>query len=256
MLTPLAFAPSFRHVLLVTAAPAEAGAVMEAFGHATTPDEWRRTDVQEGWSLVRTGVGKVNAAMSVGRCLAEGGEPGTLILNVGVCGSLPGEGGAMLPNGTVIVGAAAAYADEGVEAGDAAFTDMATMGFGYWNAADGEKGMLMRPDPAVAENLEKLLRDRLGESVRSGPIATVSTCSGTAARAAEVARRTGAVAEAMEGAAIGHALMRVRGTCQGFAEVRVVSNTTGDRVSQQWDLQGGLAGLGRVIGALRAGGGA
>jgi futalosine hydrolase len=71
-------------------------------------------------------------------------------------------------------------------------------------------------------------------------IATVSTCSGTNALAREIVTRTGAEVEAMEGAAVGLVASRLG---VGFAEVRVISNTTGDRGSQQWDLPGALAAL-------------
>ena len=65
--------------------------------------------------------------------------------------------------------------------------------------------------------------------------------------------RTGAIAEGMEGAAIGHALARCtgRGTKPEFLEIRVVSNTTGDRGRQVWDIKGALATLTRVAAALR-----
>ena len=85
------------------------------------------------------------------------------------------------------------------------------------------------------------LLERLGERFTIGPIATVATCSGTDAAAAEVARRTGAVAEAMEGAAVVHAARRLRTRA---IELRVISNTTGDRPAQRWDLTGALSALG------------
>jgi nucleoside phosphorylase len=86
-----------------------------------------------------------------------------------------------------------------------------------------------------------------GGRVVVGRIATVSTCAGTDARAATVARRTGAVAEAMEGAAVAQVASRLGVT---FAEVRVISNTTGDRANQRWDMRGALGGLSRVAGVL------
>ena len=61
-------------------------------------------------------------------------------------------------------------------------------------------------------------------STSSGPTATGAQCSGTEAAAREIVRRTGAVAEAMEGAAVVHAARRL-GTAG--IELRVISNTTG-----------------------------
>jgi futalosine hydrolase len=81
---------------------------------------------------------------------------------------------------------------------------------------------------------------------RTGVIATVSTCSGTDARAAAIAQRTGAIAEAMEGAAVALAALRIGGPGFPVLEVRAISNTTGDRPRQRWDLEAGFAGLRRI----------
>ncbi len=74
--------------------------------------------------------------------------------------------------------------------------------------------------------------------------------------------RTAAAGEAMEGAAIGHIIarhnaMRVSGASQGngsssmplarFAELRVVSNTTGDRARQTWDIPKAAARLQELV---------
>ena len=59
------------------------------------------------------------------------------------------------------------------------------------------------------------------------------------------AARTKAVAEAMEGAAVVHAARRLGVPA---IELRVISNTTGDRDNQKWDLAGALAALGRSLG--------
>ncbi len=255
MPNPLAFAPSFRHVLLVAAAPKEVEAIMAGFGHSLIPDEWRRTDVMEGWSVVRSGVGKVNGAVCVCRCLAEGGELGTLVINVGLCGALPRSdaNGGMLPVGSVVVGSGSVYADEGLDAGAAGYTDMAALGFGYWPGAGGDAGCsVIAPDAAIARAVGQQLWAGGGVHVHIGKIATVSTCSGTDALAHKIADRTGAAAEAMEGAAIGHLLAHTRGAGLGFLELRVVSNRTGDRANQQWDLKGALEMLTRVVTTLRA----
>jgi futalosine hydrolase len=94
--------------------------------------------------------------------------------------------------------------------------------------------------------VDEAMLEALGELFTIGPIATVATCSGTAAAAAEVVRRTGALAEAMEGAAVVHAARRLRVPA---IELRTISNTTGDRAQQQWDITRGLEALG---GAMRA----
>jgi futalosine hydrolase len=82
-----------------------------------------------------------------------------------------------------------------------------------------------------------------------GPIATVATCSGTDEAAESIPRRTGALAEAMEGAAVVHAARRL-GT--PALEIRAISNTTGDRAEQVWDLDRALSALGVAVRELVA----
>ena len=67
-----------------------------------------------------------------------------------------------------------------------------------------------------------------------GPIATVATCSGTDEFANQVTERTGAIAEAMEGAAVMHVANLMNTPA---IEIRVISNTTGNRDEQEWNLQ-------------------
>jgi len=88
------------------------------------------------------------------------------------------------------------------------------------------------------------LLDRLLQQVPIGHIATVATCSGTDLQAQQVARRTRAIAEAMEGAAVVHAARRLGVPA---IEIRTISNTTGDREQQQWNLEGALAALARDV---------
>ena len=82
---------------------------------------------------------------------------------------------------------------------------------------------------------------------RVGSIATVATCSATDELADEIALRTGSVAEAMEGAAVLHAA-RVLGV--PALELRVISNTTGNRGEQVWDLPRAFEALSDLAGAL------
>jgi futalosine hydrolase len=236
-------------VLCITAAPAEARAVAAGLGVSEPAWDWRAVDAPHQWRLVRSGVGKVNAAGCTVSCLAQEHDQTPMAINLGVCGSL---GEDAPPVGSVIVASGSVYADEGI-ATPTTFQDMAAAGFPPWPGADLGSGC----SGVVAEaGLVRATRDRLAAALEAevlvGPIATISTCSGTDALAREVARRTGAIAEAMEGAAIAHALMRVRGSARDFLEIRVVSNTTGDRDKQSWDLKGALATLTRVAKALHS----
>ncbi len=220
--------------LLVVAAPSEARAVLAAFGQQpdTALELWKSRRVHPVFDLMISGVGKSNAAgstasaLAVSRCAA--------VVNLGICGSLPGSARAMV--GAAVLASASVLVDEGIET-PGGWQSMAECGF-----PAGAEGDAVFPDSGLVEILAPL-------ASRIGPIATVSTCSGTDARAQETARRAGpnAVAEAMEGAAVGLAARRFG---VPFAEMRVVSNRTGDRARQGWDLPVALAELGRIVGAL------
>ncbi len=235
------FLPPGRALLLAVAAPLEAKAVLEAFGADPLQGQtsWKPLALHDRYDLVVTGIGKVNAAGAILRVL----DPlrHAAVLSTGVCGSLPGPDGTHAPLGAVVLGTASVYADEGLRTPDG-FLTCDAMGFPLGRFSDGA----VLPDAGLAQALAPL-------ADVSGPIATVSTCSGTGAGAEDVAQRTGAVAEAMEGAAIGHALSRLAetggaGGSAAFAELRVVSNTTGDRGGQAWDLRGALGRLRELLG--------
>jgi futalosine hydrolase len=183
---------------------------------------------------VRTGVGKANAAAGLARVLDSSRH--AAVLNVGIAGALPG-GGARI--GDLIAASASVYADEGLLS-PSGFTDCAGMGF----PLGPFPGSAIAADPALLAVVGPL-------ATLSAPVATVSTCSGTNTLADEVVRRTGAVAEAMEGAALAHIAARLG---VPFAEVRAISNSTGDRSAQTWDIPAALSSLTRFMGRLAGGG--
>ena len=219
--------------MLVVAAPAEARAVLSGLGGdpALAERAWEPHRVGERFSVVVSGIGKANAAGAAAHALPRGAEAGA-VLSVGVAGALPGSG---LRLGDVVAATASVFADEGIETPQG-FRDCAAMGFPLGTFP----GSAVPLDGRLAEALA-LTADALG------PVATVSTCSGTAALAEQVRRRTGAIAEAMEGAAVALVAARV-GLPAG--ELRVISNTTGDRPTQVWDLRRALVVLNTVIGRL------
>jgi futalosine hydrolase len=94
----------------------------------------------------------------------------------------------------------------------------------------------------VDEDLLHEALERLGDVV-TGPVLTVSTVTGTRARADELAARHGAVAEAMEGWGVWEA-SRVDG--RSVIEVRTVSNHVGDRDTALWDLPAAFESLAAV----------
>lgn len=222
-------------ILLAVAAPAEAKAVASGLGAALAPaiPAWVRADLHPRFDLILTGIGKANAAGAVARTLDPARH--RAVLSVGIAGALPRSERPALPIGTVVAATSCVYADEGLQGPDG-FIDCAGLGFPLGDFAGSAV-------PVHAEMLAAL-RSVADEA---GPIATVSTCSGLDALASQVAARTGAVAEAMEGAAVAHVASRL-GVPAG--ELRVISNTTGDRPAQRWDIASAFRMLTAVIGRL------
>lgn len=200
--------------LIVTAVDAEAEAL------ASIPDS----------VVVAGGIGRTNAAAATTEAVLTRG-PFDLVISAGIAGMLPG---VELTIGDVLVAEACVYAEEGLLTPDA-FLDMKAMGF----ALGDFEGNTVPIDPVLLE--------RLPEPVLIGRIATVATCSGSDLQADLVARRTSAVAEAMEGAAVVHAARRLGVPAM---EVRAISNTTGDRDRQQWDIGKAIAALGSALPAI------
>ncbi len=220
--------PAASRCLIVVAAPVEAEAVCRAASVPwRVPALWEPLAISESVELVMCGVGKVNAAACVARLLPG---PYRLVLSAGIGGALPGSG---LEIGQSVAATGCAYADEGIVTPEG-FRDCAQMGFPL-----GAFGGRTVP-------VDTALLHRLGPfSDRAGVIATVSTCSGTDGAAAEVVARTGGLVEGMEGAAVAH-VAGALGVAAG--ELRVVSNTTGDRGGQRWDVPRATAALARVLG--------
>ncbi|MEE2907404.1 MAG: futalosine hydrolase [Planctomycetota bacterium] len=195
------------NVLIVTAVAAEA----EAVGN---PD---------GACVIVGGVGRTNSASATTAALLQRG-PFTAVINAGIAGILPGSD---LVIGDILVADCCVYLEEGIET-PTGFRDLDSMGFPLGDFP----GNRVPVDPALLATL--------GPSYPTGPIATVATCAGTDAKAQEVTQRTGALAEAMEGASVVHAA-RLQGI--PAIEVRSMSNTTGDQDAQTWDLEAALKAL-------------
>ncbi len=194
-------------VLIVTSVPAET----EAIGPL------------DQTTIVTGGIGRTNAAAATTEGIISRG-PFDAVLSAGVAGALPGSS---LSIGDVVVANRCVYAEEGLVT-SAGFADMEAM------------GLALGDFPGNSVPVDELLLGRLRPQFRTAAIATVATCSGTDAAAAEVVHRTGAIAEAMEGAAVVHAARRLGVPA---IELRVVSNTCGDRDRQMWNLPEALVAL-------------
>lgn len=199
--------------LLVVTAVAQEAAAIGSFGDTVV--------------VVAGGIGRTNAAAETTRAVLQQG-PFAAVISAGIAGALQGSG---LEIGDVVVANECVYVEEGLWTPEG-FRDMRGLKFQLGDFA----GNAVPVDGALLA----ALRARF----RVGPIATVATCSGSDAAAAEVVRRTGAIAEAMEGAAVVHAARRLGVPA---IELRAISNSTGDRQRQRWDLGRGLAALGSSV---------
>jgi futalosine hydrolase len=202
-----------RRILIVTAVQAEA----DAIGRPT------------GTLVVASGIGRTNAAAATTAAILSEG-PFTWVLNAGVAGSLPKSN---LSLGEIVVASECVYAEEGIQTPDG-FQNMQEMGFSLGNFEGNEVPV------------DDWMLKRLSNIGTVAPIATVATCSGSDVQAKLVQERTGCLCEAMEGAAVVHAAKRVGAPA---IEIRVISNTTGDRENQEWDFELALNVLNKAVDA-------
>ncbi|MFI6249913.1 futalosine hydrolase [Streptomyces sp. NPDC051016] len=220
-------------VLVATAVPAERDAVARAFGSAAEVSLPAATLLRTpgGHDLLAAGVGPARAAAGTATALtaaALGGRPYTLVVSAGIAGGFaPGA-----PVGSLVVADEITAADLGAETADG-FVPVTALGFG--TVSHRPPNSLVR---AIAEAV----------GAHPGGVLTVSTVTGTAARAAELrARHPHALAEAMEGfgvaeAAAAHGVPAV--------EIRAVSNPVGPRDRAAWRIGDALAALTEAFGKL------
>ncbi|MFB3431652.1 futalosine hydrolase [Phycisphaerales bacterium ac7] len=232
-----------RRLLLVVAASTEACRVVEGVT-GSRPETlrvlWQPQELDDRVSLLLTGVGKANAAGAVGHALSR--ESFGAVVSLGIGGSLPtDESGSSFHHeiGDIIRCEQSVFADEGVISDDG-WQSMADRGFGPRTNLSEPASMGVGSDSRALE----LLAGRFPDL---GSAATVSTCSGTAEAAWNTAARSGCTVEAMEGAAVGLAVLRSSPETP-FVELRVISNRTG--TDQRWDLPYALDRLTDLASAL------
>ncbi|WP_329350417.1 futalosine hydrolase [Streptomyces sp. NBC_01261] len=207
LLTTSASTPSSVRILVATAVPAERDAVARAF----TKDS--RVDV------IAAGVGPAAAAAATATALA--GTPYALVVSAGIAGGFQPEA----PVGSLVIADEITAADLGAETPDG-FVPVTELGFGT---------VTHRPPSALVRDLA------VASGARTGAVLTVSTVTGTAARATELrARHPRALAEAMEGFGVAEAA-----AAHGIPvlELRAVSNPVGPRDRTAWRIGDALAAL-------------
>jgi futalosine hydrolase len=200
-------------ILVATAVPVERDAVARAFDGAPV-------------DVIAVGVGPALAAAATATALA--GTPYGLVVSAGIAGGFQPEA----PVGSLVVADEITAADLGAETAEG-FVPVTELGFGT---------VTHRPP-------EALVRDAVAATgARRGAVLTVSTVTGTAARAAALRERhPTALAEAMEGFGIAEAAA-LHGV--PVLEVRAVSNPVGPRDRAAWRIPDALAALTDGFGKL------
>ncbi|MEU0008388.1 futalosine hydrolase [Streptomyces sp. NPDC006314] len=219
---------------MATAVPVERDAVARAFPGAAEDVRLpgallRRTTA--GCDLLAAGVGPALAAASTAAALtaaALDGTPYGLVVSAGIGGGFPPEA----PLGSLVVADAITVADLGAETADG-FLPVTELGFGT---------VTHRPP----RSLVRVVSEATG--ARTGTVLSVSTVTGTAARAAELrARHPRALAEGMEGFGVAEAA-----AAHGVPvlEVRAISNPVGPRDRAAWRIGDALTALTEAFGKL------
>ena len=176
--------------------------------------------------FVISGAGKTNAAHAA-TVLMEKFSP-SCIVTFGIGGAYPSS---WLEVGDIAIAEKEVYADEGVLLKDGLHSFEITgipllkvRGRKYFNEfpADKRLGKLaLKTSGAIAH-------------CKSGVFLTVSACTGTSKRAAELVGTFGPICENMEGAAVAH-ICRIYGV--PFVEIRGISNIVEDRDKGKWDME-------------------
>ncbi|GAA0640621.1 futalosine hydrolase [Streptomyces thermocarboxydovorans] len=219
---------------MATAVPAERDAVARAF-----PGQVRESAlpgaalhrVGGGPDLLAAGVGPALAAASTAAALtaaALDGRPYALVISAGIAGGFAPRA----PLGSLVLADEITAADLGAETAEG-FVPVTGLGFGT---------VTHRPPAALV----RVAAAAIG--ALTGTVLTVSTVTGTAARADELrSRHPRALAEAMEGFGVAEAA-----AAHGVPvlELRAVSNPVGPRDRAAWRIGDALSALTEGFGKL------
>ncbi|MFC8174832.1 futalosine hydrolase [Streptomyces sp. NPDC057325] len=246
-----------HRILIVTAVAAEADSVTAGLAAVATAAP-ERVPLPGGFVLRRHadgdrarvdvlvgGVGPAAVAAATGTALAHASAhapaPGTdhrerpydLVVSAGIAGGFQPSA----PLGTLVVSSAIVAADLGAETPD-----------GYLAVDELGFGRSVHPVPGALTGRLRAALAADGLPCAVAPVLTVSTVTGSARRAAELAgRHPGAAAEAMEGFGVAEAAAAYG---VPVLELRAVSNAVGPRDRAAWRIGDALDVLRRAAGAL------
>lgn len=189
------------------------------------------TGVGAGCDVVAVGVGPAAAAAGTATALARGAYD--LVVSAGIGGGFAG----VAPVGSTVLATRVVAADLGADGPDG-FVSIDELGFGT-GVFDTDGGRVARAGDALRA---------AGVLVATGPALTVSTVTGTARRAAELAaRHPGAAVEGMEGFGVATAAAAFG---VPMLELRTISNAVGPRDRAAWRVPDALRALTAVFAVL------
>jgi len=182
--------------------------------------------------IVVAGVGPAAAAASTATALAT--EEYELVVNVGIAGGFANRADV----GWLVVADEIIAADLGVETPEG-FQSVDKLGFGTTR---------IQVDSSLVSRVATAL-NAAGLSVTTGPVLSVSTVTGSQARAEQLESQIpGASAEAMEGYGVAIAAQQ-RGI--PILEIRAISNRVGPRNRAEWRIEEALESLTKASSVIR-----
>lgn len=200
---------SEMRILVMTAVEAERDAVLRGLHN------------DQRFDVLVAGVGSVVAAVNTARALAA--NEYSLVISAGIGGGFPGRAEV----GSLVVANKIVVADLGAETTEG-FCSVDELGFGCSH---------IQVEASLVDHVTRALLVAKLPAI-TGPVLTVSTVTGTAASAVELAARVpGATAEAMEGYGVGFAAFD---RSLPVLEVRAISNMVGPRERSTWRIKEAL----------------
>ncbi|AGK99671.1 futalosine hydrolase [Desulfoscipio gibsoniae] len=202
-----------KRVLIMTAVQAEMEVVLSGLHRDRGSDK--------GIDVLVAGIGPVAAAVSTLKALLTAEY--NLVVNAGIGGGFSGRAEV----GSLVVANKIVAADLGVETFEG-FSNLDELSLGTTS---------IQVDNGLVQGVTEALL-AAGLPVKTGPVLTVSTVTGTAESAAKLAARVpGAAAEAMEGYGVAVAARE-----QGLPiiELRAISNLVGPRDRAAWRIKDAL----------------
>lgn len=175
--------------------------------------------------LAHSGIGQNAMAIQLTRLLERYSPQAVLLCGCG--GSYPGSG---LQNGDLALASEEICGDLGV-ATENAFIPLEQLNI----PQQPELMPLSRQSYPLQSELTDLTQ-RVLPQVSFGPFVSVNSCSGHQALSDDLQRRTGGICENMEGAAAAQVCSEYR---LPLLELRGISNPTGSRDPQQWEIKRG-----------------